>query len=100
MDLLEEARDTARVRVAVYQQRVVRYYNRKVHARQYNVGNLVLRLILPGARMTSNDTLGSNWEDPFIVKENLGNRAYHLASLDGIILPRGWNVEHLRPYYQ
>ena len=100
LDLLEEARDIARMRVAVYQQRVARYYNRKVHARQYDVRNLVLRLILPGAHMTSNGTLGPNLEDPFIVKENLGNRAYHLANMDGAILPPAWNAEHLRLYYQ
>ena len=60
LDLLEEARDVARMRVVVYQQRVARYYNRKVHARHYNVRNLVLHLILPGAHMASDGTLGPN----------------------------------------
>ena len=100
LDLLEEARGTARMRVVVYQQRVARYYNKKVHARQYNVKNLVLRLTLPGARVMSDGTLGPNWEGPFIVKENLGNGAYHLANMDRAILPRAWNTKHLRPYYQ
>ena len=100
LDLLEEARNAAHVKVVVYQQRVARYYNRKVHAQQYNVENLVLRLILPGARIVSDGTLGPNWEGPFIVKENLGNGAYHLVNMDGAILPRAWNAEHLRPYYQ
>ena len=100
LDLLEEARNVAHMRVAVYQQRVARYYNRRVHARQYNVRNLVLRLILPGSHVTSDGTLGPNWEGPFIIRENLGNVVYHLASMGGAILPRAWNAEYLHPYYQ
>ena len=87
LDLLEEARDVARMRLAVYQHRVARYYNKRDHAQQYNIGNLVLHLILPGFRMTSDGMLGPNWEGPFIIKENLGNGAYHLASMGGAILP-------------
>ena len=60
LDLLEEVRDTARIKIAIYQQRVARYYNRKVRVRYCNVGDLVLRLILPRARKASDDTLGPN----------------------------------------
>ena len=48
----------------------------------------------------SDGTLGPNWEGPFIVKENLGNGAYYLENMDGAILPRAWNADYLRPYYQ
>ena len=60
LDLLEEARDIACIRVTIYQQRMARYYNRKVHTRHYKVRDRVLRLILPGARKTSEVTLGPN----------------------------------------
>lgn len=30
LDLLDEARELARIRMAIYQQRITRYYNRKV----------------------------------------------------------------------
>jgi len=88
------------MRVAIYQQRVARYYKKKVQVRHYNVGDLVLHLILPGAHKASDSTLGLNWEGPFVIKEDLGNRVYHLANMDGAILPHVWNVEHLHPYFQ
>ncbi|XP_052177535.1 uncharacterized protein LOC127791591 [Diospyros lotus] len=100
LDLLEEARDTARLRIAIYQQRVARYYNRKVRVRWYKLGDRVLRLVLIGARKASDGTLGPNWERPFVIHEDLGNGAYHLANMDGAVLLRAWNAEHLRPYHQ
>ena len=99
LDLAEEAREAARMRVAVYQQRVARYYNKKVRARSYKVGDLVLRIVLPGARKASDGVLGPNWEGPYLIKQDLKNGAYHLANMDGSELPRAWNAEHLRPYY-
>jgi len=60
LDLLEEARETARLRVAVYQQRIARYYNKYARIRRLNVGDLVLHLILPGARKPSDGSLCPN----------------------------------------
>ena len=59
----------------------------------------MLWLILLGARKASDGTLGSNWEGPYVIKDNLNNDAYHLAGMDRITLPRAWNAEHLRPYF-
>ena len=42
LDLLEETRDRAQLKVATYQLRVARYYNKKVRVRRYRVGDLVL----------------------------------------------------------
>ena len=87
LDLLEEAREIARMRMATYQKWVARYYNRRVRVRCYSVGDPMLCLVLLGARKANDETLGPNWEGPYIIKENLGNRAYHLANMDGVILP-------------
>lgn len=57
LDLLDEVRDITRMRVAIYQQRVAQYCNRKVRIKHYNVGDLVLRLILPGVCMVNDGTL-------------------------------------------
>jgi hypothetical protein len=43
VDLLEEARETALVRSAPYQQTLCRYHERKIRGRTLEVGNLVLR---------------------------------------------------------
>ena len=88
LDLLEEAREVARLRVATYQQRVARYYNRRVRVQCYNVSNLVLCLIHARARKASDGTLGPNLEGSYIIKENLGNGAYHLTNIDGAEVPR------------
>lgn len=61
---------------------MVRYYNQRVRVRCYKIDDLVLRLVLPGARKSYEGTLGTSWEGPYIVKENLGNGAYHLANMD------------------
>ena len=53
LDLLEETREIVRLRVAGYQQRIVRYYNKNARIRSFNVGDLVLHIILPGARKPS-----------------------------------------------
>jgi hypothetical protein len=41
-DLLDEARDVALVRSAVYQQSLCNYHSRRVRGRSFEPGNLVL----------------------------------------------------------
>lgn len=43
LDLLEEVREEASIRLASYQNRVSRYYNRRVKTRSIMEGDLVLR---------------------------------------------------------
>ncbi|CAL2266488.1 unnamed protein product [Prunus armeniaca] len=43
LDLLEEEREKAIVRVAAYQQQLTSYYNKKAKIRQFQPGDLVLR---------------------------------------------------------
>ncbi|KAL5736865.1 hypothetical protein ACOSQ2_031653 [Xanthoceras sorbifolium] len=95
LDLIEEKREAVRLKIAVYQYRVARYYNRKVKIRQW----LVLRLLLLGARNPQEGALGPNWEGPHVINEDLINGVYHLATIDKARVPRAWNAEHLRKYY-
>ena len=43
LDLLEEYRDTATIRLAEYQQKLARHYNQDVRVKEFNVEDLVLR---------------------------------------------------------
>ena len=43
LDLLEEYREVAAIRLAEYQQKLVRRYNRGVRVREFSAGDLVLR---------------------------------------------------------
>ena len=46
LDLLDEQRDVAAARSAIYQQDLRRYHSRRVKSRVFQEGDLVLRLIL------------------------------------------------------
>jgi hypothetical protein len=45
LDLLDEVRDQAEVKTRVYQQRIARYYDRRVKHREFKVEDLVLRKV-------------------------------------------------------
>jgi hypothetical protein len=45
LDLLQERRDRAQIAMSAYQERVARYFNKKVKPRSFGVGDLVLRKV-------------------------------------------------------
>ena len=103
VDLLEEARELAASRSAIYQQNLRRYHSRKVCPRVFREGDLVLRLV----QRTSNvHKLTPPWEGPFIISKALHNDAYYLIDAqepkDGVKdtsdeeTKRPWNVALLR----
>ena len=106
VDLLEEARELALSRTAIYQQTLRRYHSKKVSPRVFNEGDLVLRLV---QRSKGRHKLSAPWEGPFIVSKALHNDSYYLidaqdARKDGLDRPgqetkRPWNVALLRPFY-
>jgi transposase InsO family protein len=57
VDLLDEARDVALARSAVYQQSLRNYHSRRVRSRSFDVGDLVLRL-----KQTAHHKLSPPWE--------------------------------------
>ncbi|GMH01827.1 hypothetical protein Nepgr_003666 [Nepenthes gracilis] len=75
LDLLSEVRDTARLRTAAYQQRVTRYYNKRVNARPLEVGDLVLRSVEAAGKTANRNKLSPGWEGPFLVSAILGSGA-------------------------
>jgi hypothetical protein len=70
-DLLDEARDVALARLAVYQQSLHNYHSRRVRGRSFEPGNLVLRL-----KQTSTSKLERPWEGPYLVHEVIPGGAY------------------------
>ncbi|XP_074327677.1 uncharacterized protein LOC141665588 [Apium graveolens] len=100
MDMIEETRENAQIRVAAYQQRTTRHYNSKVRARTFKGGDLVLRRVMPNTKVVSHGVFGANWEGPYKIKSVLWERTYHLNDMQDKLIPRAWNAEHLRKYYQ
>jgi hypothetical protein len=107
VDLLEEAREQALARIALYQQQLLRrYHSWKIHPLAFCEGDLILRLVQNTKGMHK---FSFPWEGLFIVSRVLGNGAYYLIDAQE---PRKnkahnfdketehpWNVIHLRPFF-
>jgi hypothetical protein len=94
-DLLDEARDVALARSAVYQQSLRNYHSRRVRERSFEPGNLVLRL-----KHTSTSKLEPPWEGPYLVHEAIPGGAYWLRDpKTGKDIDNPWNAQQLRQFY-
>jgi hypothetical protein len=94
-DLLDEARDIALARSAVYQQSLRNYHSRQVRGRSFEPGSLVLRL-----KQTSTSKLEPPWEGPYLVHEAIRGGAYRLRdSKTGKDIDNPWNAQQLRRFY-
>ena len=60
----------------------------------------MLRKVLPNTKEVNVKVHGPNWEGPYVIAEVLRLGTFRLRMLDGKIVPRSWNAELLRPYYQ
>ena len=80
INFLEERRNQALVRSAVYQQAMRRYHSRKVQSRSLAVGDLVLRKIQNQANRSK---LSPKWEGPYTVVEVTRPGSVRLAMSDG-----------------
>ena len=95
LDALEGERDIARARSMLYQQQARRYQNCEVHAKTYNMGDLVLRLPKKQKHKHS-----PKWEGPYITDEVLTGGSYRLHRLSNDCLePNPWNATWLRCFY-
>ncbi|XP_074373734.1 uncharacterized protein LOC141714092 [Apium graveolens] len=68
LDLLNEARINSQLKLVAYQQRIARYFNKKVKSVPYKVGELVLQKVMPNTKIAQYGVLGANWEAPYKVK--------------------------------
>ncbi|KAJ4710339.1 Rve domain-containing protein [Melia azedarach] len=80
-------------------QRIARYYNKKVKARRYMEGDLVLRKVTLATRIPEEGAFGSNWEGPYRVVEAVRPRTYRLSHIDGKLINKSWNTDMLKKYY-
>ena len=79
--LLEEDRLQAAVRAARYQQALRHYHSRKVKARSFEEGDLVLRRVQSAK---NSNKLTPKWEGPYRVKRVTRPGAVRLETEDGI----------------
>ncbi|XP_028058191.1 uncharacterized protein LOC114262049 [Camellia sinensis] len=100
LDIAEERREAALIRLAAYQQQLIKSFNKNVRPWQFLPGDLVLRKVMDHKKVPGEGKLGANWEGPYRVTSALGNDAYYLADLSGKAIPRPWNVANLKKYFQ
>ena len=99
LDLLEERRDLAVVRLTSYQQRIKREHDKKINPRVFRTGDLVLRKVMANTNRPNEGKLGPNWEGPYKVVSLVGAGSYRVEDLEGKPVPRPWNTCNLRKYF-
>ncbi|XP_077249087.1 uncharacterized protein LOC143888518 [Tasmannia lanceolata] len=99
LDLLGEAREESRIRVAAYKQKVSRYHDSKIRPREFRVGDLVLRKAAI-SQPKKVGKLSPTWEGPYRVKEVIHLGSYRLETLEEQLLLHAWNAKNLRKYHQ
>jgi hypothetical protein len=96
LDQLDEAQTVALSLSARYQRALRCYQARKVRRRDFNEGDLVLRLHQDNRGCHK---LSPPWEGPYIVARMLKPGTYKLANEDDEELTNTWNIQQLRRFY-
>ena len=100
LNCLLEVRDDAAQRIALYQERTTRYHNQRVKLKHFNPRDMVLRKVSQATKDPNEGNLGPNWEGPYKVVLYSRRGSYYLEDVNRKPLPRPWNMEHLKKYYQ
>lgn len=98
LNLIEGKRLAALSHGRLYQKRMIRAHDKKIHPRQFHEGDLVLRKILP----TTKDSRGKwspNYEGPYVVKKAFSGGALILTDMDGDELSSPVNADAVKRYY-
>ena len=96
LDLLDEAREEARIKDEAVKRRVEHQYSSKVKPRQFQLVDLVKRKAHP---YELENKLSPKWTRPFRVTEAKGNGSYKLETLEGGPIQRSWNAANLKFYF-
>jgi hypothetical protein len=89
LDQLDEARTVALMHSARYQQALRWYQAQKIRCRDFNEGDLVLRLRQDSRGLHK---LSPPWKGPYVVVKVLKPGTYKLANEDGEELTNAWNT--------
>ncbi|VFQ83318.1 unnamed protein product [Cuscuta campestris] len=99
LNLVEERRTIAAVKMAGYQQSVKRYHDNRVGPRYFQVHDEVLRR-RDASKPNERDKLVRNWEGPYRVKAIIRPGTYELETMEGGRVDRHWNSHHLRKFFR
>ena len=100
LDTIEEKRELVSVRLAAYQQKMARHFNKKVRCRSYKEGDWVLRKVFQNTKEVRDGKLGPTWDGPDLISKVFPHGAYRLRTETGEIIQNSWNVVHLKKYHR
>lgn len=66
---------------------------------KFDVGTLVLKKVMLNTKDRSDEALGLNWDDSYLIIGIIRPGAYVLEDKHDKAMWHTWNVEHLRMYY-
>lgn len=77
---------------------MARAYNKKVRPRNFEVGQLVVKRILPH-QDEAKGKFAPNWQGPYVIKQVLFKGALQLADMEGKAIDTIVNVDSIKRYY-
>ncbi|KAA3462126.1 RNA-directed DNA polymerase [Gossypium australe] len=98
LNLIEEKRLKAIHHGQMYQKRMMRAYDKKVHPRELHEGDLVLKKILPIQKNFRGKWM-PNREEPYVVKKVFSRGALILTKMDGKNLLNPVNSDSVKKYF-
>lgn len=85
--------------MAIYQQRMVRHYDKNVRLQSYQLGKRVLHRVFQNIKELGARKLALGWEGPHEIRVVIRSGAYKLRTLDDCDIAHPWNVIHLKLYH-
>ncbi|GAA0173287.1 hypothetical protein LIER_26939 [Lithospermum erythrorhizon] len=98
LNFTDELRDKPLFRIVQYKHLIVRTYTRRVKNRQFNVGDLVMRMYAI-THPNCKNKLSPNWEGPYRITKVVGPAIYELSHLNGKSINHTWHATKLHKYY-
>jgi len=78
-DQSKERRRQGTVRIAAYQQQIKAAHHKKVKAREFLIGDLVLKHVIRGTEEKNMGKFRANWEGPYTMVVKGGKGSYTLS---------------------
>jgi len=83
----------------VYQQRVAGAYNKYTIVVRFQEAGLLLRKAFQSTISAIYGKLATKWKEPYLIELEAGKGAFRLLTMEGVPVPRSWNVIHLKKYF-
>nr|GEV78935.1 reverse transcriptase domain-containing protein [Tanacetum cinerariifolium] len=98
LDLLQERREVTTIREARYTMKMEHYYNKRVRAVSFKVGEYVYQKN-EAIHVENLGKLNPKWEGPYLVMEAYQNGSSKLQTMDDREVPCTWHAINLRRCY-